>query len=170
MTIKELNKTLREEGRFLGMCDEFYNEKWDYSQDQLVKKMFKGIDFCLKHHWPTNEFITKNFTKELLRENGVFVDDKYSICNVQDSLVLGGSSIKYRYSGRYYGNIRVRDTSIAHVLARGDGLVIIHLFEKACATVRKTDNAKVSIIKHSPDVLISADEGVRIVEEYDYLR
>ncbi len=169
MTIKELNSTLREEGRFLGMCDEFYNEKWNYSQEQLVQRMFKGIDFCLKHHWPSNEFIKKNFDRDFLRNQGVFVDDEYSVCNVQDSLVLGGSKIRYRYSGKYYGNIRVRDLSSAHISARGDGLVIVHLFERSCVRVDASEKAKVSVIKHSKDVLVSASEGVRILEEYDYL-
>lgn len=152
------------------MCDEFYNEKWNYSQEQLVKRMFKGIDFCLEHHWPSNEFIKKNFQRDFLRNQGVFVDDEYSVCNVQDSLVLGGSKIRFRYSGTYYGNIRVRDLSLAHVTARGDGLVIVHLFERACVTIERSEKAKVSVIKHSPNVLINAPEDVRIVEEYDYLR
>lgn len=169
MTTKELNDTLREEGRFLGMCDEFYNEKWDFSLEQLVERMFKGIDFCLQHHWPSNEFIKKNFKRDFLREQGIFVDDEYSICNVQESLVLGGSKVRYRYSGKYYGNIRVRDLSLVEVTARGDGLVIVHLFERACAKVERSEKAKVAIIKHSPKVLVSASEGVRIVEEYDYL-
>lgn len=170
MTTKELNNILREEGRFLGMCDEFYYEKWDYSQDQLVQRMFDGIDFCLQHHWPSNEFIKKNFDKDFRRRHGVFVDDEYSICNVQDSLVLGGSKIRYRYSGKYYGNIRVRDLSFVHITARGNGLVIVHLFERACVTVEQSEMAKVSVIKHSPDVRVIASEGVRVLEEYDYLK
>ena len=169
MTTKELNNTLREEGRFLGMCDEFYNEKWDYSPEQLVQRMFKGIDFCLKHHWPSNEFIKRNFKRDFLRSQGVFVDDEYSICNVQESLVLGGSRIRYRYSGNYYGNIRVRDLSMAEVTARGDGLVILHLFERACAKVEQSEKAKVAVIKHSPNVIVTASDGVRVVEEFDYL-
>ena len=170
MDNKQLNNTLREEGRFLGMCDEFYNEKWDYSPEQLVQRMFKGIDFCLKHHWPSNEFIKKNFKRDFLRGHGVFVDDEYSICNVQDSLVLGGSKVRYRYSGKYYGNIRVRDLSMVEVTARGDGLVIVHLFENSCVTVEQSEKAKVAVIKHSQNVIVNASEDVRILEEYDYLK
>jgi len=170
MDIKQLNNTLREEGRFLGMCDEFYNEKWDYSQEQLVQRMFKGIDFCLKHHWPSNGFIKKNFELGFLRGQGVFVDDEYSACNVQESLVLGDSRIRYRYSGKYYGNIRVRDKSFVSITARGDGLVIVHLFDNARATVGQSEKAKVAVIKHSPNVCVNASEGVRILEEYDYLK
>jgi len=170
MTTKELNSVLREEGRFLGMCDEFYNDKWNFSQEQLVQRMFKGIDFCLQHHWPSNEFIKKNFGRDFLRSHGVFVDDEYSVCNVQESLVLGGSNIRYRYSGRYYGNIRVRDLSKAHITARGDGLILIHLFERSCVNVKISERAKVSVIKHSPDVIVTASEGVRILEEFDYLK
>ena len=169
MDVKQLNSTLREQGRFLGMCDEFYDEKWDYSLEQLVERMFKGIDFCLKHHWPSNEFIAKNFPKDFLREHGVFLDDEYSTCNVRESLVIGNSKVKFRYSGKYYGNIRVRDLSLADITARGDGLIIVHLFERACVNVHQSEKAKVAVIKHSPNTLVSVSEGVRVLEEYDYL-
>ena len=169
MNNKQLNNTLREEGRFLGMCDEFYNEKWDFSPEQLVQRMFKGIDFCLKHHWPSNEFIKKNFQKDFLRQQGVFVDDEYSACNVQESLVLGGSKIRYRYSGNYYGNIRVRDLSMAEITARGNGLVVIHLFERACVKAEQSEKARIVVIKHSANALVNASENVTIKEEYNYL-
>ena len=169
MTVKELNNTLREEGRFLGMCDEFYNEKWNYSPSELVGRMFKGIDFCLKHHWPSNDFITKNFQKDFLRGHGVFVNDEYSVCNIQDSLVLGASSIRYRYSGRYYGNIRMRDDSTVHITAKGNGLVIVHMFERSSVKVEQFDKAKVAVIKHSDKVSVDAPGNVKVIEEYDYL-
>lgn len=169
MNGKQLNRTIREEGRFLGMCDEFYLTWREYSEDELVKLMFQGIDFCLKHHWPSNDFISKNFSKEFLRGHAVFIDDKYSISNAGESLVLGNSDIRYRFSGKYYSNIRVRDNSLVDVTARGDGLVIIHLFERALANVEQSEKAKVSVIKHSPNAIVNASEGVRVVEEYDYL-
>ena len=84
--------------------------------------------------------------------------------------MLGGSKVRYRYSGKYYGNIRVRDLSMVEVTARGDGLVIVHLFERACAKVEQSEKAKVAVIKHSPNVIVTASEGVRIVEEFDYLK
>ena len=84
--------------------------------------------------------------------------------------MLGWSNIRYRYSGRYYGNIRVRDLSKAHITARGDGLILIHLFERSCVNVKISERAKVSVIKHSPDVIVAASEGVRILEEFDYLK
>lgn len=170
MNNKQLNNTLREEARFLGLCDEWYGAWREYSLDELAQRMYKGIDFCLKHHWPSNEFIKKNFNRDFLREHGVFVDDEYSVCNVRNSLVLGGSKIRYRYSGNYYGNIRVRDLSLVEITARGNGLVIVHLFERACVRVEQLEKAKVTIIKHSPKVLINATDNVAIKEEYDYLK
>ena len=170
MDDRQLNMTLREEGRFLGMCDKFYNEKWDYSPDELVAKMYKGIDFCLKHHWPSNEFIARNFQKDFLRNHGVFVDDEYSTSNIEHSLALGCSHIRYRYSGKSYGNINLRDISYAHITARGNVLLVVHMFETSSIKVEQSENARVVVIKHSPRVIINRTGDVTIKEEYDYLR
>ena len=169
MNAKELNKTLREEARFLGLCDEWYNAWKDYSEDELVDRMYKGIDFVLKHHWPTNDFIKKNFKQEFLRSHGVFVDDTYSACNTQESLVLGHSDIRYRYSGRYCGIINLRDNSTAYITARGDGLVIVHMLDNATVKVEQSEKARVAVIKHSHNVSVEVSPGVKVLEEYDYL-
>lgn len=170
MTTKELNNTLREEARFLGLCDEWYNAWREYSLDELAARMYKGIDFCLKHHWPSNDFIAKNFQKDFLRSNGIFVDDEYSTSNIEHSLVLGSSHIRYRYSGKSYGNINLRDTSYAHITTRGNVLLVVHMFETSSIKVEQSENARVVVIKHSPKVIINRTGDVTVKEEYDYLR
>ena len=169
MNTKELNKTLREEARFLGLCDDWYNAWKEYSQEELVERMYKGIDFVLKHHWPTNEFIKKHFKQDFLRTNGVFVDDKYSACNTPESLVLGNSDMRFRYSGKYYGNINLRDNSTTHITTKGVGLLIVHMFDSATVKVEQLEKAKVVVIKHSRNVGIDAPPDVKVKEEYDYL-
>lgn len=175
MKLKELNNTLRSEARFLGLCDEWYNEWKDYSEDELAERMYKGIDFCLKHHWPSNEFIAKNFKAPFLITHGILVDTKWSFAGLRNGLFLGASTATLRYSGRQYGNVAVRDTTKVTVYARGAALVVFHLFEKAYIHAEVSEKARVVFIMHSKEARVDAvtlDGGAsaEIKEEYDYLK
>lgn len=170
MDATELNRTLKESARSYGLCDEWYNEwKEDCTLSELAEKMYKGLDFCLKLHWPSNNFIKEHFDLDFRRMVNVFVDDKYSILNQKECLVLGNSEITARYNGTNNGYIHVRDNSSLRVVAKNSSFALIHLYEKSYISVEQYDNAKVVLIKHSQDVTIIAEKNVKIREEYDYL-
>lgn len=176
MNLKELNNALRTEGRFLGMCDDFYNE-WDgktYSVDELAAMMYRGRDFCLQHHWPSNDFLAKNFNAVFLIDNGVLVDTKWSYAGLRQGFLLGASTATLRYSGKQYGNVVVRDTTKVTVFARGCALVVLHLFEKAYVHAEVSEKARVVLITHSKGAKIDAvtldgSATAEIKEEYDFL-
>ncbi len=167
----ELSKTLRESARSNGLCDKWYNEwKDSCSPKDLADKMFNGLDFVLKLHWPSNDFIKEHFSLDFRREVNVFVDDKYSVANPEQSLILGNSEITARFNGASHGNIHVRDNSSLNLTAKNRSFVIIHLYDNAIVTVEQFDKASVIVIKHSHDVTVKASESIKIKEEYDYLK
>ena len=169
--MNELNKELKNQAIALGLCQPWQDSwKKDWSNVKMVEKMYKGMDFCLKHHWPSNDFITRHFDLGFLRQYNVFVNDKYSVCNPKQSLVLGSSEITFRYNAWYNGSIHIRDNSSVKIYARNKSFVIIHLYEKAYIEAEQTDKATIVIIKHSPDVTIVADTNIKVKEEYDYLK
>lgn len=169
--MNELNKELRNQAIALGLCQP-WQESWkkDWSMEKMIEKMYKGLDFCLKHHWPSNDFIIRHFNVDFLRQSNVFVNDKYSVCNPKQSLVLGSSEITFRYNAWYNGSIHIRDNSSVKIYARNKSFVIIHLYEKAYIEAEQTDKAIIVIIKHSQDVTIIADKKIKVKEEYDYLK
>ena len=169
--MNELNKELKQQASTLGLCSDWqkmWNNSW--SKEKLIERMFKGIDFVLKHHWPANEFISKKFDRDILRKNGVFVDDTYSVTNTRNGLVLGKSNVIFRYNGSTYGNIHVRDNSQAKIIGKGRCFVLVHIYESAYVTAEQEDRAKIVLIKHSEKVTIVADKNVKIREEFDYLK
>lgn len=169
--MNELNKDLREQAVSLGLCED-WQKLWnkDWSKKKMIEKMFQGLDFCLKNHWPSNGFILKHFEKDLLRKNNVFVNDKYSVVNPRESLILGISDITIRYNANSYGNIHIRDNSNVKLTARNYSFVIVHLYENACIKAEQFDKAKVVLVKHSANVHITAGEHIKVREEYEYLR
>jgi hypothetical protein len=168
--MNELNKELKSQARHLGLCDDWTN-LWnkDWSNEKMVERMYKGLDFCLKHHWPSNDFILKHFDQEFRRKSNVFVNDKYSVNNPKESLILGSSEINVRYNAANHGIIHIRDNSSVKLVAKNRSFVIAHLYEKATIEAEQYDNAKIVIIKHSDTVTIIAETVVKIREEYDYL-
>ena len=169
--MNELNRELKSQAVYLGLCKE-WQKSWekDWSKEKMVERMYKGLDFCLIHHWPSNEFITKHFDLDFLRQSNVFVNDKYSVCNPKQSLVLGSSEITFRYNAWGNGAIHIRDNSRAKIYAKNKSFVIVHLYEKAHVEAEQTDKATIVFIKHSKDVTIIADSKIKIREEYDYLK
>lgn len=168
--MNELNQTLREQAINLGLCNDWqklWSEEW--SNSKLAEMYFKGIDFALKHHWPSNDFFKKNFTQDFLRESNIFVDDKRSVLNPEKSIVLGESHITFRYNSNNAGNVYVRDNSVVNVTAKGRSFVIVHVFDNGCIKAEQKEKGKVVIIKHSRNVIVDCNDDIKIKEEYDYL-
>ena len=169
--MNELNKDLRNQAIALGLCND-WQKLWnnDWSKEKMVERMYKGLDFCLKYHYPSNDYILKHFDLDFRRKSNVYVNDKYSVCNPKQSLVLGSSEITFRYNAWGNGYIHVRDNSHAKIFAKNKSFVIVHLYEKAYVTAEQTDKATIVLIKHSPDVTIVAETNIKVKEEYDYLK
>ena len=136
----------------------------------MVEMMYRGLDFCLKYHYPANDFLVKHFELDFLRKSNVFVDDTYSVCNPKQSLVLGNSKITFRYNAWGNGSIYLRDNSSAKIISKNKSFVIVHLFEKSYVEAEQNDKSTIVIIKHSHDVTIVADANIKIREDYDYLK
>jgi hypothetical protein len=169
--MNELNKELKSQAVHLNMCDE-WAKRWnkDWSNERMVEVMYRNLDFCLQHHWPANDFIVKHWDLEFLRKSKVFVNDRYSVVNPRESLVLGTSELIVRYNAWNHGVIHIRDNSSAKIFARNSSFAIVHLYENAKVSVEQTDKAKVVLVKHSDKVSISTNVEVKIREEYDYLK
>lgn len=169
--MNELNKELRSQAVALGLCNDWQGMwKKDWSNEKMVQMMYKGLDFCLKYHYPSNEFILKHFDIDFRRKSNVYVDDKYSVLNANESLILGKSEMIFRYNAENHGSINIRDNSYVKLTAKGRSFVIVHLFENAYIEAQQQDSAKIVLIKHSQNVTIIAEKDVKVREEYDYLK
>lgn len=168
--MNELNKDLKDQAISLGLCNDWQN-LWskDWSQEKMAERMYKGLDFCLKFHYPSNDFIIKHFELDFRRKCNVFVNDKYSVMNPKQSLILGTSEVTLRYNSNSSGEVHVRDNSSAKLIARNRSFVIVHLYENAKVNAEQLDQSKIVLIKHSTNVTIEA-ENVKVKEEYDYLK
>lgn len=128
----------------------------------MARNLYKALDYCLEHHWPSNEDLRKLFDKDFLRRHGIFVGDRYSALNTEKSLVLGDACITYRYNGFSVGHVYARDTSKIRVYARNRSMVVVHLFDKAQVHAEQFDGARLTILCYSPDTWVEAEGNVKV--------
>lgn len=181
MTEKELSINLREDARRMGLCDEWYGE-WqdDTDKQQLLDKYIRGLDFCFKHRWPSLPFAKAQFPQQLLRDNGILVDDKYSfpvreketrrlVCH-RNYVALGNSELTVRYSFRKNAcNIWARDNSKIHAYAKYGSFMLVHLFDNAEVIAETDMSSKIAVICHSDKASVSKNGIVTVKDEFHYL-
>lgn len=171
MDNKQLNTLLRKEAVSLRICDKVLDQ-WDADKGdgELVALGYKNIDFLLKHHWPSNQTLKNIWPADFMRSHGVFVDDRLSVNNPENSLVLGESKITMRYNGWNIGRVYVRDDAHVFITAKNKSTVFVHAFENACIGIEQHDDARVVIIRHSDSVVVTQHIGMaKVKDELGYL-
>lgn len=154
--MNRLNNELRNAAIGYGLCQK-WQSNWnrDYSVRELIEKFYTGIDFCIEHNYPTNEFIKANFEKDVLRSNNVLVDDKYSLLNPINAAVFGNSETKIRFNARNPGRIWCKDNARVSIYARNSSFVIVHVFGSAIVEADSRDDSRLLVIRHDKECKIT---------------
>lgn len=165
MEISELNDKLRFNARNLGLCDQWFGE-WsgkEYSQQELIDRYVKGLDFCIKHGYPTNKFIKDNFDIELLRENNIIVDDTYSLLNPRVGVILGESNTKVRCNGYTVSKLYVKDASKVDVYIKEHAHIIIHIYDDAEVNILEGSSTNTpKVVIHGELSKCNVAEGAKV--------
>ena len=182
MNDKELSIKLRTDARRLGLCDEWFgNWKDETNKQQLIQLYLRGLDFCIERRWPAKKFILHHFSQELLRKNGILVDDirSYPVRDhvtrrleyLRNYVLIGKSSTVIRYSFRpHVCNVWAMDDSKVRVFVKYGAFILIHLFDNATADVNTDLVSKVTVIRHSDKTTVSKEGCVNVKDEFDYLK
>ena len=195
MNDKELSFKLRTDARRIGLCDKWYSD-WNEDGDRqyLIDLFKRGLDFCISHRWPDKTFIHHNFDQELLRQNGILIDDtrSFPIRNPQtrrqihhsDYVLIGESSAVFRlnfrtdvsnnimvfkYKRPNVCNVWVLDKSSVRIEVKYGAFILVHLFDDATADVQTDLVSKVTVIRHSENTSVKRKGCVTVKDELDYL-
>lgn len=180
MTDNELSIKLREDARKIGLCDQWYGEwKDETNQQELIDKYKRGLDFCIKHRWPSKSFIKEHFSQNFLRNNGILVDDtrsyparhcKNGYIYIREYVLIGNSQTTLRYAFRpHLCNVWACDSSTVIADVKYGAYILIHLFDNARAKITTDLVSKVTVIRHSPDTKVVKDGQVTVKDEFYYL-
>lgn len=169
--MESINHKLREKAVSLGLCKEWQG-MWnqDFDNDELADMMYRGIDFCIMNRYPSKEFLTDNFSLEFLRDKKIFVNDRRSTNNPENSIAIGKSEVKYRFNGSNSGNIYALDGSNIKVISKNRSFAIVHAFDNSHISAEQYDAAKLIVLRHSPNVSVATVGNVTVKDEFDYLK
>lgn len=167
-----LSMTLRNEADSLGLCEEWHNAWQDNStQQELINKYLRGIDFCLQHHWPSNGFIKSHFDKALLRKNNILVDDRRSLLNPPMAIILGNSHAIIRVVGNNPSRIYLNGNTEASLYVHTNAKVIVEVRDKARLSVTPwEDRTDCVVFDYSDDTLVEASKSIKYERKDDYLK
>ena len=138
MKDEELSRTLKAQAVGLGLCEE-WTDGWGNPDPQgLIDKYLHGIDFCIKHGYPDKEFIKRNFDRELLHMNGIFVDEEVHLRNSKGMVVLNGNC---------RGMMMFDGMAACDVYVIGDGKITVDCSRLSKVFVNVYGNAKVRVVQ-----------------------
>ena len=96
----KVTKHLAKAAQANGICTPWLNElKSLDDKDALVDMYIRGIDFCLEHDYPSNDFIRENF-KGVMEKHGVFLDDAIAL---QDQVHCAWNDKWQSHGNRIFG-------------------------------------------------------------------
>lgn len=171
MSEKELNKELKEKAIACGLCQQWQNEwQCDWSMEKMISQFYRGLDFFLKKRFVSNSFIKKNVPIEFRRSNGILVDDKYSLVNPENAILLGKSESTIRINGSKASHVYVTDKGKLTVIAKNRAFVLVHLLDDASVDAQAFDSARLVVIQHSNGVSIKTNDLAIVKREFGFLK
>lgn len=166
------NKELRDRAISLGLCNQWQG-LWakDWDDRKMIERYKEGIDFCLANDFPSVDYIKSHFSKEDLRNGGLFMDDKHSVLNEKMIVIRGCSDITARYNGNTVAEVYITDESKLRMYAKNHCHVILHILNNAQVDISQEDDATVLAIIHSKTCGVHVAKGyITENEELTYLK
>ena len=120
MNEKDLSKTLLNQAITFGLCQPWQHAWGNPTQQGLIDKYLHGIDFAIKHNYPTNTFIKEHF-----------LFDGFSVCDVyvrHDSEVTVDCSQYCKVFVNVYDRAKVnviqKDIASVYVYIHGEDCIV----------------------------------------------
>lgn len=162
--LKLLNLAMRVEARGLGLCDQWYGE-WsdDESVDELLNKMLRGIDFCLKHRFPDNDVLLRYAGRDKLRSHRIFIDDEIG-SEVSGSGVyyIGGSTKgTLVFDGFDVATVYVTDDADVNIHVNGLSKVFVETWHNGRVWLDNATTNRCFVYQHGGDAIVLGDVIVR---------
>lgn len=161
MNKKDLSKTLLNQAVSLGLCTQWTGQWGEPDQQELIDKYLHGIDFAIKHNYPTNTFIKENFDKDILHKNGIFVDEDVQKRNIPQIAVLNGNCKgTLLFDGFSVCDVYVRHDSEITIDCSQFCKVFVNVYDRAKINVIQKDIASVYVYIHGEDCVVETDGDV----------
>lgn len=150
--MNRVTKELAKEAKKNGICTEWYYQlRTLEDKEKLIEMYLKGIDFCLLHDYPSNDFIRVNF-KGIMEKYGVHLDEEININNERKVVALGKCSGIVKVDQYTISEVFLKHDSELNISAEGQSFIMIDMFDNTKLRVDTYDNAKVCINRYGGEI------------------
>lgn len=145
---KGLSRTLAKEAKKKGICKEWLAALRSLNDREAMVDMYlRGIDFCLRNDYPTNNFIKAHFA-DIAPRMGVFVDSEISVENSPKCVCLGATFGVVKTNNFNVTEIFAKHHTELNVVAADNAFVMIDVFDNSVVNIHAHDRAKVCVNKY----------------------
>lgn len=160
-----MNKSqlLRNLARRVGLCDKWFSEWSDNeTDDSLLDRYIRGIDFCIEHDYPSLGVIRSMFEDEQLRKKNIYLDTDHALLLHPSpvAVILGKSKCTITPTAHSVSDIYIRHESEVTINASGHAIVAVSVYDNAKVKVLSTQAAKVRVYRKSPSATIECGDDV----------
>lgn len=143
-----VSEDLKQKAVKLGLCDEWTSDWKQPDLDSLCEMFVSGQDFCIKHEYPSNEYIKQHFG-EVAANHGIYVDAEVELNNPDVAILLGSTKANITLSGFVSRDIYVRHDSELMVIVKDSAKAFIRVFNNAKVTVDNQSKGRIFVYKYT---------------------
>lgn len=156
--MNSITKQLAKRAKEHGICKPWYYElKTLEDKEALIEMYIRGLDFCLEHNYPSNDFIRQHF-KGIMEKHGVFLDDAIELQNPSRCIALGETNGKVEADEYAVVEVWAKHQAALNIIAKGNAFVMVDVYDDAVVNVCAYDRAKVCVNKHGGKVTYNATD------------
>ncbi len=164
MDLTLVSEELKSKAVSEGLCNQWTSEWNNETIDSLCDKYIKGIDFCIEHDYPSNEYIKKNFDG-VMQKHGIYVDDIFDKENIKKCVVNGMSAGKLIYDKFNIGRIYLRHNSFLSISAKDSSKIFISVYDNSNLEITEcSDYAKIYISKYGGNIKFNTNNKNIIIK------
>lgn len=146
-----LNTELKNRAVSLGLCAMWTKEWTEKDKDELCEMYKRGIDFCIEHDYPKNEYMKFHFNG-VMQKHGIYVDDEIHTRSEKTCIFNGNCKGEVSYDKFDVGTIYVRHNSSITIIAEGNSKIFVEVYDKAKVVIIQKDEAKVFVYKKGGEI------------------
>lgn len=150
-----LSDRMKSEAVSLGLCAQWTAEWEDKSsKDAMVEKFVDGIDFCIKHDWPSCGIMKKYFG-DVIHGHGVYVDESVHMRNPKMVVLNGVCDASISFDGFAVGTVYVRHKSKLRISVGGFAKVRVCLYDDGDVSSLMSGNGRCVVFKYGERSCVS---------------
>lgn len=138
-----IQEELKQQAIEYGLCEQWQREWGDPTTADLCDKYIRGLDFCIKHEYPTVEYLDEHF-KGKVEQYGIYINEEATSIGQTDVVVNGDSKVDI-YSP-IVSSIYVRHNSKIRLYVPAQAFVYVSMFNDCTVEViEKGEGAKICV-------------------------